>query len=176
MRVPFIARWPHRIKAGIQSSELATTMDVLPTFCSLTGAKLSEKKLDGFDMSSLLFGQEGAKSQYEALFYYRRRQLQAVRMGEWKYHLPLNETHPRWTSASPTGPGRKAKLVNLNEDLQEQKDVAKANPKIVKQMTRLAQQAIETLGNDDEPGSAQRPARTLKSSKQMTLAAPKTQE
>jgi arylsulfatase A len=170
MRVPFIARWPHRIKAETQSRELATTMDVLPTFCSLTGAKLPEKKLDGFDMSPLLFGQDGAKSQYEALYYYRRRQLQAVRMGEWKYHLPLNETHPRWTSASPTGPGRKAKLVNLNEDLQEQKDVAKANPKIVKQMTRLAQQAIETLGNDDRTGTEQRPARTLKSSAPMTLA------
>jgi len=170
MRVPFIARWPHRIKAGTRSSELATTMDVLPTFCSLTGASLPEKTLDGFDISPLLFVQEGAKSQYEALLYYRRRQLQAIRMGDWKYHLPLKETHPRWTSASPTGPGRKAKLVNLNDDLQEQKNVAKANPEIVKQITRLVQQAIETLGNDDKPGSEQRPARTLKSSSPMTLA------
>lgn len=171
MRVPFIARWPHRIKANTRSSELATTMDVLPTFCALTGTKLPEKKLDGFDMSPLLFGQDGAKSQYKALFYYRRRQLQAVRMGDWKYHLPLSETHPRWTSASQTGPGRNARLVNLSKDLQEQKDVTEANPKIVEQITRLAQQAIESLGNDDKTGTEQRPARTLKSSAPMTKAA-----
>ena len=169
MRVPFIARWPQRIKAGTRSSELATTMDVLPTFCSLTGAKLPEKKLDGFDISPLLFGEKGAKSKYEALFYYRRRQLQAVRMGDWKYHLPLQETHPRWTSSGPTGPGRSAKLVNLSDDLQERKDVAEANPKIIEQMTRLAEQAIDTLGNDNKTGSEQRPARTLKSSVPMIL-------
>lgn len=169
MRVPFIARWPQRIKAGTRSSELATTMDVLPTFCSLTGAKLPEKKLDGFDISPLLFGEKEAKSKYEALFYYRRRQLQAVRMGDWKYHLPLQETHPRWTSSGPTGPGRSAKLVNLSDDLQERKDVAEANPKIIEQMTRLAEQAIEMLGNDNKTGSEQRPARTLKSSVPMTL-------
>jgi len=63
MRVPFIARWPNRIKPGTRSSELTTTMDILPTFCSLAGAKLPEKKIDGFDISPLLFGQDGAKSQ-----------------------------------------------------------------------------------------------------------------
>ncbi len=169
MRVPFIARWPNRIKAGTRSTELATTMDVLPTFCSLTGAKLPEKKLDGFDISPLLFAEQGAKSQYEALFYYRRRQLQAVRMGDWKYHLPLKQTHPRWTSATPTGPGRKAKLVNLRKDLQEQHDVATAHPQIVKRINTLVQQATRTLGNDDKAGSEQRPARTLDSSTPMTL-------
>lgn len=173
MRVPFIARWSGKIEAGSQSSELATTMDLLPTFCSLTGANLPEKKLDGFDISPLLFGEKDAKSQYEAFLYYRRRQLQAVRMGDWKYHLPLNETHPRWTSASPTGPGRNAKLVNLSDDLQEQKNVAAANPKIVERMQRLAKQAIETLGNDDKTGSEQRPASTLKSSAPMRRTASK---
>lgn len=170
MRVPFIARWPRRIKAGTRSSELATTMDVLPTFCALTGATLPEKKLDGFDISPLLFGEEGAESQYEALFYYRRRQLQAIRMGDWKYHLPLNETHPRWTSAAQTGPGRKAKLVNLRKDLREQNDVASDNAKIVEQMNRLAQYAVATLGNDATTGSEQRPTHTLTSSSPMTLA------
>lgn len=176
MRVPFIARWPGRIKAGSQSHELATTMDVLPTFCSLTGAQLPVKKLDGFDISPLLSGVQGAESQYEALFYYRRRQLQAIRMGDWKYHLELAETHPRWTSATPTGPGRKARLVNLADDLQEQKDVAEANPEILERMNRLAQKAIKTLGNDDRTGSEQRPSRTLQSSAPMTLSKRATAE
>ena len=176
MRVPFIARWPSRIQAETRSGELATTMDILPTICALTGATLPEKKLDGFDISTLLFGQEGKKTPYEAFFYYRRRQLQAIRMGDWKYHLPLDETYPRWTSATQTGPGRYAKLVNLREDLQEEHDVSDANPKILQQMNRLARQAKNALGNNETIGREQRMARTLELSVQMTLPSRETQK
>ncbi|MGB7345945.1 MAG: sulfatase, partial [Pirellulaceae bacterium] len=169
MRVPFIASWPAKIKPGTRTSELATTMDLLPTFCSLTGAELPERKIDGFDISPLLFGEPGAKSQYEALYYYRRRQLQAVRMGDWKYHLSLEETHPRWTSPDPTGPKRKAKLVNLKSDLQEKKDIAKEYPQIIEQIERLSGHVIKTLGNNDIRGIEQRPALTLESSAAMTF-------
>jgi arylsulfatase A-like enzyme len=169
MRVPMIARWPGRIAAGSTCRELATTMDLLPTFCSLTGAPLPPKKLDGFDISGMLFGHEGVQSQYEALYYYRRRQLQAIRFGDWKYHLPLKATHPNWTSANQTGPGRPGKLVNLTSDLQEKTDVTAANPDVIQRIGELIQNAERTLGNDDKPGSEQRDARTLKSSKPMTL-------
>jgi len=169
MRVPMIARWPGRITAGSTCRELVTTMDLLPTFCSLTGAPLPPKKLDGFDISGMLFGQVGVQSQYEALYYYRRRQLQAIRFGDWKYHLPLKATHPNWTTANQTGPGRPGKLVNLTSDLQEKTDVTAANPDVIQRIGELIQNAERTLGNDDKPGSEQRDARTLKSSKPMTL-------
>jgi arylsulfatase A len=169
MRVPMIARWPGRIAAGSTCSELATTMDILPTFCSLAGASPPSKKLDGFDISEMLFGNDGAKSKYEALYYYRRRQLQAIRTGDWKYHLPLKETHPNWTSPKQPGRGRPGKLVNLKTDLQEQTDVADANPEVVERMGELLKYAVGTLGNDDIQGSEQRDARTLDSSMPMML-------
>jgi len=94
-------------------------------------------------------------------------------MRNWKYHLPLNETYPRWTSASQTGPGREAKLVNLSRDIQEQNNVATQHPEIVRQMELLAQLAIKTLGDNGQPGSEQRFSRTLQSSKPMTLSSAK---
>ena len=169
MRVPMIARWPGRIAAGSTCRELATTMDLLPTFCSLTGAPLPPKKLDGFDISGMLFGYEGVQSQYKALYYYRRRQLQAIRFDDWKYHLPLKATHPNWTTANQTGPGRPGKLVNLTSDLQEKTDVTAANPDVIKRIAELIQNAERTLGNDDKSGNEQRDARTLEFSKPMTL-------
>jgi len=172
MRVPFIAHWPGRITAGTRCTELATMMDLLPTFCSLTAARLPEKPIDGCDLSPLLFQSPGAKSAYQAFYYYRRRQLQAVRVGDWKYHLPLQATHPRWTSAEPTGPGRAAKLVNLRQDLAEKNDVSPTHPQVVSRLKRHAQEAMATLGNDAHAGSQQRPARTLKTSTPMTLSAP----
>jgi arylsulfatase A len=170
MRVPMIARWPGRIAAESTCSELATTMDVLPTFCSLTGAALPKKKLDGFDISGMLFGDDNAKTEYKALYYYRRRQLQAIRSGEWKYHLPLKKTHPNWASAEQTGRGRPGKLVNLKRDLQEKTNVADANPDVLKRMDELLRYAVATLGNDDIRGSEQRDASTLDRSVPMTLA------
>jgi arylsulfatase A len=169
MRVPMLARWPGKIPAGSTCSELATTMDVLPTFCSLAGAELPKGPLDGFDIRSLLFGERGAKTSYEALYYYRRRQLQAVRWGEWKYHLPLEATHPNWTTPETTGEGRPGKLVHLKNDLQETTDVSEKHPDVLKAMRRLAGRAIRTLGNDAQQGSEQRGARTLPSSAPMVL-------
>jgi len=169
MRVPMIVRWPGRIPADSTCRELGTMMDLLPTFCALTGASLPAQKLDGFDISGMLFGKEDAYSQYEALYYYRRRQLQAIRYGDWKYHLPLQETHPNWTSAKQAGPGRSGKLINLTSDLQERIDVSAANPEVIKSMEKLLRSAVVTLGNDDIRGGEQRDARTLDSSKPMTL-------
>lgn len=168
-RVPMIARWPGRIPAGSTCIELATMMDFLPTFCALTGASRPSLKLDGFDISELLFGNDGVKSPYEALYYYRRRQLQAIRYGDWKYHLPLSATHPNWTTSKQTGPGRSGKLVNLKSDLQERTDVSAANPEVIKRMAELLKTAVVTLGNDEVRGGEQRDARTLNSSKSMTL-------
>ena len=112
MRVPMIARWPGRIPAGGTCNELSSTMDFLPTFAALSGGLLSANKIDGHDITPLLTGTKGAASPYEVFYYYRRRQLQAVRWGDWKWHLPLANTFPNWTSANQKGRGRPGKLVN----------------------------------------------------------------
>lgn len=169
MRVPMIARWPGKIPAGSVCSQLATTMDVLPTFCSLAGAELPSQKIDGFDIWPLMSGQADAESRYEALFYYRRRQLQAIRWKDWKYHLPLEKTHPNWTSPEPLGKGRSGKLVNLKTDVKEKKDIAAKHPEVMKQMRALVEQAKQRLGNDADLGDEQRESATLDSSVPMTL-------
>ena len=169
MRVPMIARWPGRIPAGGICNELSSTMDFLPTFAALSGGLLSANKIDGHDITPLLTGTKGAASPYEVFYYYRRRQLQAVRWGDWKWHLPLANTFPNWTTANQKGRGRPGKLVNLKTDLAEKVDVTAANPKVMVKMRELVAQAEATLGNEDRQGKEQRPATTLKSSKPMVL-------
>ena len=169
MRVPMIARWPGRIPAGGTCNELSSTMDFLPTFAALSGGLLSANKIDGHDITPLLTGTKGAASPYEVFYYYRRRQLQAVRWGDWKWHLPLANTFPNWTTANQKGRGRPGKLVDLKTDLAEKVDVTAANPKVMAKMRELVAQAEATLGNEDRQGKEQRPATTLKSSKPMVL-------
>ena len=169
MRVPMIARWPGRIPAGGICNELSSTMDFLPTFAALSGGLLSANKIDGHNITPLLTGTKGAVSPYEVFYYYRRRQLQAVRWGDWKWHLPLANTFPNWTTANQKGRGRPGKLVNLKTDLAEKVDVTVANPKVMVKMRELVAQADATLGNEGRQGKEQRPATTLKSSKPMVL-------
>lgn len=170
MRVPMIARWPGKVPAESVCSELASTMDFLPTFSKIAGAELPDTKIDGHDIGQLLRGHEKAKSPYEMFYYYRRRQLQAVRQGDWKYHLPLNETHPNWTTSDTLGEGRPAMLVNLATDLQETTDLSQTHPEILHKMKALAEAAIEDLGNDSTPGKGQRSAFTLETSAPMVLS------
>lgn len=158
MRVPMIARWPNRFPAGQTVDQLASTMDFLPTLAALTNSELPSRKLDGHDISRLLSGEPEAKSPYEVFYYYRRRQLQAVRWGDWKLHLPLNATFPNWTTPTKTSRGRPAKLINLTTDLQEENDVSEEHPQVLARLHEYARQAISTLGNESASGSEQRPA------------------
>ncbi len=70
-RSPTIMRWPGRIKAGTTCTELATTMDLLPTFAKLAGAAI-EHKVDGHDIRPLIAGDPNTRSPYESFYYYYR--------------------------------------------------------------------------------------------------------
>lgn len=164
MRVPMIARLPGVIPAHSVCSELATTMDLLPTLSALSGAKLPEKLIDGRDIANLLRGEPDAKSPHEVFYYYRRRQLQAIRWGHWKWHLPLVSTYPRWNDPTVKGKGRPGKLIDLESDLREQTDVTAQHPDVIVKMKALADRAVEKLGNTGSQGLEQRPSRTLKQS------------
>ncbi|MFW6132935.1 MAG: sulfatase [Planctomycetota bacterium] len=134
-RVPCIVRWPGRVPAGSTCRELATAMDVLPTFAALAGAAAPDDRvIDGKDIRPLLLGEPGAASAYEALFYYRRRHLRAVRRGPWKLHVA-------------TGDRSEPELYNLDDDIGEQDNVAGSNPDVVARLDKLADACREDIGD-----------------------------
>jgi arylsulfatase A len=57
-RVPTVAYWPGKIKAGTVYEDLASQLDLYPTIISLTGSQKTQTKkpLDGEDLSPVLFG------------------------------------------------------------------------------------------------------------------------
>ncbi|XP_041059518.1 arylsulfatase A [Carcharodon carcharias] len=88
MREPAVAYWPGKITPGV-THELASTLDILPTIATLSGAKLPPVKLDGYDMRDVLFN--NGKSKRETMFYYpvtpsRKLGVFAVRYGQYKAH------------------------------------------------------------------------------------------
>ncbi len=87
-RVPCIVRWPGMVPAGRVCTELATSMDLLPTLAKLADTKLPRDRIvDGQDIWPLLT-QPRARSPHKLFCYYLDNQLQAIRSGSWKLFLP----------------------------------------------------------------------------------------
>jgi len=152
MREPGIFWMPGRIPAGQVSSEIATTMDVLPTIAHLAGARLPEKRIDGHDIWPLLTD-SAAKSPTKALFYYWPGELQAVRVGDWKLHVPHSHRHQK-------GPGGKngesagqvmvnigLSLFNLKDDPYETTNLAQEYPEVTWRLLELMNDMRNDLGD-----------------------------
>jgi len=157
MRVPGIFWWPGRLEPRQVAHQMATTLDILPTFAHLTGASLpTERKLDGFNIFPLLTG-EAAESPYEVFYYYQLEQLQAVRKGPWKLHVALDSMYGNFHRAE-IKEGRPLGLYNLVEDVAESRNVAKQHPEIVAELMAEAEKARKALGDFGVKGSEVRPA------------------
>ncbi len=122
MRVPTLMWWPGRIRGGEVCSEVASTIDMLPTIAALTGAALPAAKIDGHSIVALLESREDAASPHEAFFY----GTQGVRVGNWKAIMSK---------------GMKAfELYDLSRDISEKHDLAAEHPEILTRLKNLVNQ------------------------------------
>jgi len=155
-RVPTIVWQPGKVPAGTVCEELATTMDLLPTFAKLAGSQPpTDRKIDGHDIAPLFFGDENAKTPYEAFYYYSQQELHAVRSGPWKLFLPVpSARHPHFSKTLPP----QNLLFNVVEDISCENNVADQHPEVVARLTALAKQARVDLGDRGQAGVGQRPA------------------
>ena len=156
MREPAVCRWPGKIPAGKTCDELASTLDLMPTLARLAGTKApTDRIIDGKNIWSLMTGKRGAQSPHEAFYYYKIDQLQAVRSGKWKLHLPFKikkRNQDKKTSNAPL------KLYDLEADIGETNNIADRHPDVVKRLLALAEKARDDLGDVGRKGKNQRPA------------------
>lgn len=153
MRVPFIVRWPGFVPSGRSRDDLASTIDLLPTFSRLASASLPAKRtIDGRDIWPLISGDTQAKSPHDAFFYYYRDQLQAIRVDRWKLHLERQVEIEQGTEMIAP------RLYDLKSDVGETTDLMTDHPDVVKRLLALAEQARQDLGDGHREGLNQRPA------------------
>tara|TARA_B110000008_G_scaffold279793_1_gene328686 strand:+ start:9587 stop:11008 length:1422 start_codon:yes stop_codon:yes gene_type:complete len=121
-RVPCVMRGPG-IPADTVCDELMGTIDLLPTFASITGKPLPKgNKIDGIDASSLLTG-KGKSKRNEFIHYTSRGEVEGIRQGRWK--LLIKKKRGK-------GQGRREILLfDLSEDLGETNNLATKNPEMV---------------------------------------------
>ncbi len=141
MRMPTVIRWPGKIKAGSEIDQLMTSMDVLPTFAKLIGAKMPDDRIiDGKDILPVLL--EGAQSPHEYFFYSHWGTLEAVRWKDWKLRI-IN--------------GEEA-LYNLKKDIAEKMNLKEKYPLIVNQLKEAMQKfEVEVTTHARPVGQVQNP-------------------
>ena len=165
IRVPTVMWAPGYIPAGTETGEVATNMDLLPTFIRMAGAELpADRTLDGRDIGPLMRGEPGAESPHEAFYYYRETHLDAVRSGPWKLVFPRpGRNESEWLLSKGGAflgeilePVTELALYNLESDIGETVNVVADHPEVVERLTVLADAAREELGDYDRIGSGVR--------------------
>lgn len=129
IRVPFFVRWPGIVEAGAQSDTPIIGVDIYPTLCEITGAKLPEgQAVDGRSLVPLFLGKSEGWEQ-RALYWhfpaylqsyqvtheqrdplFRSRPCSIIRVGDYKLHHYYEDSG--------------IELYNLREDIGETKNLA----------------------------------------------------
>lgn len=139
MREPGIFWWPGKIQPGVVT-DIGSTLDLFTTVCGLTGAKIpADRIMDSVDLSPALFGT--GSSPRESMFFYRNRQLFAIRQGDFKAHFHTTATvgdTKRYNHERPL-------LYNLAHDPSEKYNVAERHPDVIADIIKLRKKHEDEL-------------------------------
>lgn len=132
LRIPFIVRWPDKIKPGQVSDLLFNQVDVLPTLAELTQTT-APKDVDGLSILPTLLGAQavGRRQEQHEFLYWEYGQQTAVRMKNWKAIQPKKDQS--W------------ELYDLDVDVSEANDVAAQHPDILAKMKKFAEDSHEPV-------------------------------
>lgn len=126
-RVPFIVKWPGKIKPGSKSSAMMNQIDFLASFASMLKVPLGANEAqDSRNMFNALIG----KDQKGLPYMIEEARGQALRLGNWKYITNK----------------KKAELYNLENDPGEQTNLLAKNPEKATEMKALLERLVKGKG------------------------------
>lgn len=153
VRVPTVASFPGNIMAGKKVESPASMLDWFPTIAELSGAQLPpDRQIDGV---SLLQIPDGEPSKYaeRPLFFYSQGEIEAVRLGKWKYKRSFrHRNNPIPKIIRPILGGEfaikehDALLFNLSQDPGEHSNLIEQHPEIAQQLENRIHQFENELG------------------------------
>jgi arylsulfatase len=133
IRVPMIATWPAKIKAGSESDHISAFWDALPTLCEVAEVSVP-KSTDGISFYKAMMGDE-EQEDHEFMYWefpaYGGQV--AIRMGKWKII---------WKDINKGN--KEVEVYNLEEDIQEQSDVASDHPELVDKFHQIIKETHTT--------------------------------
>jgi arylsulfatase A-like enzyme len=144
-RVPFLVRWPGKIKAGTENHQVVCLTDLLATAAEITGSETGPATgVDSYSLLPALLG-ESEQPLREATVHHSVNGSFAIRKGPWK--LILCPGSGGWSDPKPNSPGIEElppyQLYNLEQDIGETENLAEEYPEVVEELSGLLKSYIE---------------------------------
>jgi arylsulfatase A len=143
-RVPFIVRWPGKVRAGSVCDQLVQQSDLIATFAEALGARLPDDAgEDSVSLLPLLRGSEKPSRQFAVSC--ALSGLPALRRGSWK--IIFGQGGGGYDKGKPAGvpPGQ---LYDLASDLGETRNLWAEKPELVAELTAAMGRIVAAHPND----------------------------
>jgi arylsulfatase A-like enzyme len=146
-RVPFIVRWPARVKAGGTTDALFGQVDLAASLAKLVDSKLDAGDCgDSRDELDALLGEDAVGRPH--LVHEAGRH--ALREGEWKY-VPPGKTRDSLNPGRPKQVSEPGELYDLASDPGEANDLAATEPERLQEMVELLAKIEGAADGDERP-------------------------
>ncbi|MBA6153247.1 arylsulfatase [Gelidibacter maritimus] len=137
IRVPMIATWPARIKAGTTSDHMSAFYDMMPTFNEIAHVQ-TDTPTDGISFYNTLTNTDKQK-EHEYLYWefagYNGQV--AVRMGKWKMI---------WKNIK--GGNKEVELYDLETDIREEHNIMDQHPEMLEKFYEIVKKEHKTPENE----------------------------
>jgi arylsulfatase A-like enzyme len=124
IRMPFVARWPNKIKANSTTDHISAFWDFLPTACDIAGVKPTAK-INGISYLPILTNSKSSFKKHDYLYWeFNEKQgpIQALLKDDWKLVYFVNDHY---------------ELYNLKNDPSESLEISKQHPEILEQLQKV---------------------------------------
>ncbi len=149
-RVPFIVRWPDRVKAGSVSDETISLVDFMATAAAIVGDTLpNDAAEDSYNILPALLGEELGKPIRKATVYHGSNGVLALRQGNWVLidaNTGMVSNEPDWfrEERGVFAHNEDLELFNLKKDPQQRINALKDNPKVAARMSKLLKTYVDS--------------------------------
>ena len=150
-RVPFVVRWPGKVKAGTTCDEVVCHVDLMATLAAVLGVKLSDDAgVDSVNVLPALLGEERETPLREATVHHSGQGKFAIRKGDWVLiFAPTGDDNakkgePDWfrKDRGYTAHTDAGELFNLAKDLTQKANQYGNEPDKVKELTALMEKYV----------------------------------
>ncbi len=166
-RIPFIAKWPGRIKPRSVCDETICLTDLMATAADIVDYQLPDNAgEDSVSILPALLSMKYKKPLREATVHHSLNGSFSIRKGNWK--LELCPGSGGWSYPTPNSPQAKTlppvQLYNLKKDIDETTNVQHKHPEKVKELTDLLQSYVDrgrSTPGKKQANEAQTPIRKI---------------
>ena len=149
IRVPCLMRWPGKIPANSSNDEITGIIDMLPTFCALSGAEVpTDRVIDGRNLLPYLLGKKADTPIHDTFVVPGA----SIRHGDWK--LLVKGQKPGGNGTKGMQGRKRAKagaLFHLKNDLGETTDISSQHPDKVQQLEQLMKNFMNEFDANKRP-------------------------